>query len=48
VLNYFKPKLLIGATATPTRADNLQLSDIFDKISYEYGLDRGIRDGWSS
>lgn len=47
ILNYFKPKLLLGATATPHRADGLQLGNIFDKITFQYGLDKGIKDGWA-
>jgi len=46
-LNYLTPKLLIGCTATPTRADGLPLSDIFQKIVYDYDLGRGIRDGYA-
>lgn len=41
------PKLLIGCTATPTRSDGLPLSDLFQKISYDYDLGRGIKDGWA-
>lgn len=48
VLNHFTPKLLIGCTATPHREDNMLLGDIFDKITFEYGLDRGIKDGYSA
>lgn len=47
VLNHFSPKLLIGATATPTRADGLPLSDIFQKITFEYNLLEGIKDGYA-
>lgn len=47
VLNHFSPKILIGCTATATRADGLPLSDIFQKIVYDYDLGRGIKDGWA-
>lgn len=47
VLNHFKPKLLLGATATAFRGDGLPLADLFDKISFDYGLDKGIADGWA-
>lgn len=48
VINHFSPKLLIGCTATPHREDGLMLGDIFDRITYEYGLDKGIKDKWSA
>jgi len=46
-LQHLKPKFLIGCTATPHRADGLPLGDIFDKITFQYGLDRGIKDGYA-
>lgn len=46
VIQHFKPKLLLGCTATATRSDGMMLSDIFDKISFDYGLGDGIKDGW--
>lgn len=45
-LDYFKPKLLLGLTATPHRMDNLQLGNIFDQITYEYNIGNGIKDGY--
>lgn len=45
-LRYFQPKLLIGLTATPHRNDNLLLSDIFQKISYQYNIIDGINEGY--
>lgn len=48
VLNHFKPKLLLGATATPHRADGVPLGNIFDEITFEYGLDKGIKDGYAA
>ena len=47
VLSSLNPKMLIGCTATATRADGLPLSDIFQKIVYDYDLGRGIKDGWA-
>ncbi len=47
-INYFTPKLLIGCTATPHRVDGMMLGDIFEKITFEYGLDKGIRDGYAA
>jgi superfamily II DNA or RNA helicase len=45
-LNYFKPKLLLGLTATPNRLDNLSLGNIFNKIIFEYNISDGIKDGF--
>lgn len=47
IVTTLTPKLLIGCTATATRADGLPLSDIFQKIVYDYDLGRGIKDGWA-
>lgn len=47
VLDHFTPNLLLGITATPFRHDGLPLADLFDKISFDYGLDKGIADGWA-
>jgi len=43
---HFNPKLRLGLTATPQRADNLPLGDLFDKIIYEYNIADGIKDGY--
>lgn len=43
-LNYFKPKLLLGLTATPHRMDGLSLGDVYDKIVFEYNIGEGVRD----
>ncbi len=48
ILDYFKPKLLLGLTATPQRETGVMLSDIFQKIVFEYSLDKGIRDGYAA
>lgn len=45
-LDYFTPKLLLGLTATPYRADGAMLSDIFEKIVYQYGIADAIKDGY--
>ena len=39
-------KLLLGVTATPSRTDGVALSDVFEKVSYVYGLRQAITDGW--
>lgn len=45
-VNYFDVKLRLGLTATPHRTDGMLMGDIFDKIVYEYGIDKGIEDGY--
>ena len=47
ILEYYKPKLLLGLTATPHRADGMMMGDIFEEIVFEYGLDKGIKDGYA-
>jgi len=34
ILRYFKPKLLLGVTATPSRGDGVVLANIFDEVSH--------------
>lgn len=46
VANYFEHKLKIGLTATPERFDGLSLSNVFDEIVYNFGIDKGIQEGW--
>lgn len=48
VCSHFKPKLLLGLTASPYRADGVSLGDLFKEIVYEYGLDRGVKDGFAA
>ncbi|MCC7514585.1 MAG: DEAD/DEAH box helicase [Bacteroidia bacterium] len=45
-IDHFKPKLLLGLTATPERLDGLSLEDIFGQITFQYNIDSGIRDGY--
>lgn len=44
-LRYFTPELLIGATATPHRADGVSMGDVYDEIVYEYNIGEAIKDG---
>ena len=46
VLKLDTPKLLLGVTATPTRADNKALGEIYKKMVYLYPLRQAITDGW--
>lgn len=45
-LDFFKCKQMYGFTATPTRLDGLDFSNIVDEIVYEYPIDVGIKEGW--
>ncbi len=45
-LDYFKPKLRLGLTATPYRMDGCMMGDLFDEIIFEYNIDEAIRDGY--
>lgn len=44
ILNYFKPRLLLGLTATPYRLDGKSLG--FDKVINEYDIKFGIENGY--
>lgn len=48
ILNYFKPRLVLGFTATPNRSDNVRLDDVFDDIIFERNLKWGIKEGYLS
>lgn len=34
ILDYYKPSLVVGVTATPQRGDNVRLTDVFDDVTY--------------
>jgi superfamily II DNA or RNA helicase len=49
VLNYYmqNPDLrVLGVTATPDRADQQALGQVFDSVAYTYEIRDAIRDGW--
>lgn len=48
VIDYFKPRLLLGFTATPNRSDNVRLDDIYERIVFQRDLRWGIKNGWLS
>jgi len=45
-LDYFTPKLRLGLTATYYRNDNMEMTDIFDEVAYEYPLHQAVKDGY--
>lgn len=48
IFNYFNPRLLIGFTATPNRADGARLNDSFSEIIFQRDLKWGIKNGYLS
>lgn len=48
ILGYFKPRLLLGFTATPNRGDGVGLESIFEDIIFERDLEWGIKNGYLS
>lgn len=49
VIDYFgqNPNLkILGVTATPDRADEEALGQIFETVAYEYQIQQAIEDGW--
>lgn len=49
VFDYFKqnPRLkILGVTATPDRADEESLGQVFDTVAYVYEIETAIADGW--
>ena len=48
VINYFKPRLLIGLTATPKRGDGVRLDDIYNSIVFQRSMLWGIRNNYLS
>lgn len=45
-ITYFKPRFLLGLTATPERMDGLDIEDVFDETVYKYTLYEAVYDGW--
>lgn len=46
ILDYFKPSLLLGVTATPQRSDSVRLTDVFDEIVYYKNILDLIQEGY--
>ena len=44
VISYFKPRFLLGMTATPKRLDGLDISEIFGGTVYEKDLPQAIKE----
>ncbi len=48
IYDYFRPRLHIGFTATPNRADNVKLGEIYSKVLFERNLKWGIQNHYLS
>lgn len=46
VIGHFKPRMLLGFTATPNRSDGARLNDLFDEIIFKRDLRWGIQNGY--
>ena len=46
IIDYFKPRLLLGFTATPNRGDNVRLDDVFQKIIFQRDLRWAIKNNY--
>jgi superfamily II DNA or RNA helicase len=45
VAEHFTPKLRLGLSATPERADGAPLNDLFDEVTYSLGIRKAIEQG---
>ncbi len=48
IFGYFRPRLLLGFTATPNRSDGVRLNDVFSDIIFSRDLRWGIKNGYLS
>lgn len=48
IFSHFRPRLLLGFTATPNRADSARLDDVFEDIIFQRDLRWGIQNGYLS
>jgi superfamily II DNA or RNA helicase len=46
ILDYFKPRLRLGFSATPNRGDRVRLDKVFDKIIFQRDIKWGIKNGY--
>jgi superfamily II DNA or RNA helicase len=46
VIEHFAAAKILGVTATPKRADDLALGQVFDRCCHDYGIMPAIEDGW--
>lgn len=46
ILSYFRPRRVLGFTATPRRGDGVRLDDVFEDIVFSRDTRWGIEHGW--
>jgi superfamily II DNA or RNA helicase len=46
ILEHFADATVVGVTATPDRADETKLGEVFDALAYELSMQRAIADGY--
>lgn len=46
IFDHFRPRLILGFTATPNRGDKVRLNDVFQKILFQRDLRWGIENGY--
>lgn len=46
ILDKWSSAKVLGVTATPDRADEIALGEVFDDVSYEYHILDAVKDGW--
>ncbi len=46
VLEYFRKAKRLFVTATPKRGDDLALGKVCETVSYQYGIEAAVDDGW--
>lgn len=46
VVDYFANAKVLGVTATPDRADEKAMGQVFDSVAFDYEIEDAIRDGW--
>lgn len=46
ILDHFSGGKILGVTATPDRADEQAMGQVFEEVAYVYDIEDGIRDGY--
>jgi len=46
IFDYFKAAKIFGVTATPDRADEIGLKQVFETVAFDYEIEDAIKDGW--
>lgn len=46
IFDHFRPRLLLGFTATPARGDKVRLDDVFSRIVFQRDLRWGVENGY--